>query len=107
MAAAYGAVTPTGIAIGVGVRGTFQPNDPTTILVIGILDALSAGVLLYGALVDMIAKDFLSGEMLQVSSSRLAVAMVSVVVGAAIMSLRGSSSIMIILSGIAKTLTGC
>lgn len=81
-------MTPTGIAIGVGVRNTFQPNDPSTIIVIGVLDSLSAGVLLYGALVDMIAKDFLSGEMLEASTGRLCVAIISLVVGAAIMSLR-------------------
>lgn len=86
--AAYGLVTPFGIALGVGVRNTFQANDPSTILTIGILDSLSAGILLYGALVNLIAKDFLTGEMLEVSNGRLGVALVSLFVGAALMSLR-------------------
>lgn len=86
--AAYGLVTPFGAALGVGVRNTFQANDPTTILTIGILDSLSAGVLLYGALVNLIAKDFLAGQMLDVSNGRLSVALVSLFVGAALMSLR-------------------
>lgn len=85
--AAYGLVTPLGIAIGVGVRNTFQPNDPNTILVIGILDSLSAGVLLYGALVNLLAKDFLTGEMLDASNLRLGGALLSMFVGAALMSL--------------------
>lgn len=87
--AAYGFVTPVGVAIGLGVRNSFQPNDPTTILAIGVLDSLSAGVLLYGALVNLIAKDFLAGQMLDVSHARLSVALLSLFVGAALMSLSG------------------
>lgn len=88
--AAYALVTPIGIAIGIGVRNTFQANDPSTILTIGILNSLSAGVLLYGALVNLIAKDFLAGQMLEVSNARLGVALISMFVGAALMSLRKS-----------------
>jgi hypothetical protein len=86
--AAYSLVTPIGISTGIGVRNTFTPNDPSTILVIGILDSLSAGVLMYGALVNLLAKDFLAGEMLDVSNRRLCVALASLFVGAALMSLR-------------------
>lgn len=85
---AYSLVTPCGISIGVGVRKTFQPNDPSTILTIGILDSISAGVLLYGALVDMIANDFLHGEMLEASTPRIWIALISVLIGAIIMSIR-------------------
>lgn len=81
------------MAIGVGVRNTFQSNDPSTILTIGVLNSLSAGVLLYGALVNLIAKDFLTGPMLEVSNSRLGVALVSMFVGAALMSLRAFSNV--------------
>lgn len=89
MFAAYAFVTPIGIAIGIGVRNTFQANDPTTILTIGVLNSLSAGVLLYGALVNLIAKDFLTGQMLEVSNRRLGVALTSLFIGAALMSLLG------------------
>lgn len=87
-AVAYVLVTPLSIALGLGVRSTFKANDPATILTIGSLNSLSAGVLLYGALTDLLAKDFLSGPMLDVSTGRLSVALVSVLVGAFVMSLR-------------------
>ncbi|KAN0060707.1 hypothetical protein ACQY0O_007365 [Thecaphora frezii] len=86
---AYAFVTPVGIALGTGVRTVFEPNDPTTIIAIGVLDSLSAGVLLYGALVDMLAKDFLFGPMLDASDVRLSVALVSLLFGAGVMSLMG------------------
>ncbi|SPO39877.1 uncharacterized protein PSFLO_05358 [Pseudozyma flocculosa] len=86
---AYAFVTPVGIALGTGVRTVFEPNDPTTIIAIGVLDSLSAGVLLYGALVDMLAKDFLFGPMLDASNRRLGVALAALLVGAAVMSLLG------------------
>ena len=84
---AYAFVTPIGIALGTGVRSTFEPNDPATILAIGILDSMSAGVLLYGALVDLLAKEFLFGQMLDASNKRICVALVSLLWGAGVMSL--------------------
>ncbi|CAG8567119.1 4886_t:CDS:2 [Paraglomus occultum] len=55
----YGTTTPLGIAIGIGVRFTYDANSPTSLLIQGILDSLSAGILLYTALVQLIASDFI------------------------------------------------
>lgn len=85
---AYAFVTPVGIALGTGVRTVFEPNNPSTIIAIGVLDSISAGVLLYGALVDLLAKEFLFGAMLDASDCRLAVALASLLFGAGVMSLR-------------------
>ena len=41
----YGIRTPVGIAIGLGVRTTYNPNSATASIVSGVLDSLSAGVL--------------------------------------------------------------
>lgn len=84
---AYAFVTPVGIALGTGVRTVFEPNNPSTIIAIGVLDSISAGVLLYGALVDLLAKEFLFGPMLDASDRRLAVALASLLFGAGVMSL--------------------
>ncbi|SPO46717.1 uncharacterized protein PSANT_04403 [Moesziomyces antarcticus] len=86
---AYAFVTPVGIALGTGVRTVFEPNNPSTIIAIGVLDSISAGVLLYGALVDLLAKEFLFGPMLDASDRRLAVALASLLFGAGVMSLLG------------------
>jgi hypothetical protein len=40
-------MTPLGIAIGLGVRETYNGNGATANIVSGILDATSAGILLY------------------------------------------------------------
>jgi hypothetical protein len=45
--------TPLGIAIGLGVRHSYTPNGATASIVSGILDALSAGILIYTGLVEV------------------------------------------------------
>src|SRR5438067_1146701 len=47
MSLAYGTTTPLGIAIGLGVRETYDPSSATALIVQGVLDSISAGVLLY------------------------------------------------------------
>lgn len=82
-------VTPFGIALGVICRTFFNAESPSTIYAIGVLDSLSAGVLLYGAVVDLLAKEFFMGEMMDASDERNLVAILSILVGGGIMSLMG------------------
>ena len=49
----YGLTTPIGIAIGLGVRTSYNPDSTTASIVSGILDSLSAGVLVYTGLVEV------------------------------------------------------
>lgn len=42
-----------GIAVGLGVRSTYNPNSTTANIVSGILDAFSAGILIYTGLVEV------------------------------------------------------
>ncbi len=58
LAAAFSLVTPLGMAIGIGVLDKFNGNDPQTIVAIGVLDALSAGILLWVGIVEMWAADW-------------------------------------------------
>ncbi|KAK3984551.1 hypothetical protein QBC44DRAFT_353586 [Cladorrhinum sp. PSN332] len=58
LAAAFALVTPLGMAIGIGVLSQFNGNDPQTIVAIGVLDALSAGILLWVGVVEMWASDW-------------------------------------------------
>jgi zinc transporter 1/2/3 len=49
----YGITTPLGIAVGLGVRTTYNPGSTTASIVSGVLDALSSGILLYTGLVEV------------------------------------------------------
>ena len=49
----YGITTPIGIAVGLGVKTTYNPGSTTASIVSGVLDSLSAGILLYTGLVEV------------------------------------------------------
>jgi len=54
----FALTTPVGIAAGIGVHsGTYNPKSVSSLLVTGILDSLSAGVLIYVALVNLITAE--------------------------------------------------
>lgn len=59
LGAAYAIVTPLGMAIGLGLRTTYDSSSQTALLVSGILDAISSGILLYTGLVELLAHEFL------------------------------------------------
>jgi solute carrier family 39 (zinc transporter), member 1/2/3 len=90
LAAAFAIVTPLGMGIGIGVLQNFNGNDPSTIIAIGTLDALSAGILVWVGVVEMWAHDWmLGGEMTTAGPVRTALGMVALVAGMALMSLLG------------------
>jgi zinc transporter 1/2/3 len=90
LAAAFAVVTPLGMAIGIGVLNSFNGNDPSTIVAIGTLDALSAGILVWVGIVEMWAHDWtLGGEMTRASPVKTALGMTGLVAGMAVMSLLG------------------
>ncbi|KAJ8478213.1 hypothetical protein OPV22_021940 [Ensete ventricosum] len=72
MACFFAITTPAGIAAGAGVASSFNANSPRALVVEGLLDSVSAGILIYMALVDLIAADFLGRRIS--SSVRLQVA---------------------------------
>jgi zinc transporter 1/2/3 len=86
----YGFTTPIGIAAGLGVRSTYNPESTTASIVSGVMDALSSGVLIYTGLVELLAHEFLfSKEMAEASNSKLAYSCLCMVFGAGIMALLG------------------
>lgn len=60
MGFAYGLTTPIAIAIGLGVRTDYSPGSQTALVVNGIFDSISAGILIYTGLVDLMAREFFS-----------------------------------------------
>jgi zinc transporter 1/2/3 len=86
----YSAMTPLGIAIGLGVRTTYNPDSTTASIVSGTLDSLSAGVLLYTGLVELLAHEFLfNPRMRQASTGRVVYGCSCMILGAGIMALLG------------------
>ncbi|KAH7336592.1 zinc/iron transporter [Rhexocercosporidium sp. MPI-PUGE-AT-0058] len=89
MAGIFTLITPIGMAIGVGVLQHFNGNDPATIVAIGTLDALSAGILLWVGLVEMLAHDWMWGDMAKASFMKSFVGGFSLVSGLVLMSVLG------------------
>jgi len=59
LAIGYGISTPIAIAIGLGVRDSYPPGSQTTLIVNGIFDSISAGILIYTGLVELMAHEFM------------------------------------------------
>ncbi|CAM1505868.1 Fc.00g115050.m01.CDS01 [Cosmosporella sp. VM-42] len=90
LAAGFALVTPIGMAIGIGVLNTFNGNDPSTIIAIGTLDALSAGILVWVGLVEMWAHDWmLGGELTDAGWLTTTLAMFGLLSGMILMSVLG------------------
>lgn len=59
LGAAYSLSTPISIAVGLGVRNTYPPGSQTALIVNGVFDSISAGILLYTGLVELMAHEFM------------------------------------------------
>lgn len=81
-------VTPIGVAIGIGVGSAYQSESQLALGFEGAFDSLSAGILIYNAIADLIIPTFSEDEMPQ-STWLQAAAMCALFAGAAIMSLIG------------------
>ncbi|CEP63023.1 uncharacterized protein LALA0_S07e00650g [Lachancea lanzarotensis] len=86
---AYGITTPISIAIGLGVRTTYDGNSYTVNVVSGVLDAISAGILIYTGLVELLARDFLFYQKPDRDVKKVCFSLACVLFGAGIMSLLG------------------
>ena len=91
LAAAFALITPVGMAIGIGVLDQFNGNDPATLISIGTLDALSAGILVWVGVVEMWAGDWMmpGGELVESGIVMTMVAFTGLIAGMALMSLLG------------------
>ncbi|KAI9681511.1 MAG: hypothetical protein M1817_002795 [Caeruleum heppii] len=89
LAGAYALITPLGMAIGLAVIRRFNGNDPATIVAIGTLDALSAGILVWVSVVDMWSYDWLFGSLSRAGAVHTTVGMTSLVAGMVLMGLLG------------------
>ncbi|OMO86997.1 Zinc/iron permease [Corchorus capsularis] len=82
----FSLTTPLGIAVGIGVSSFYNDNSPTALIVEGVFNSASAGILIYMALVDLLAADFMNPRLQ--SNFRLQIgANLSLLLGTACMSL--------------------
>lgn len=90
LASAFAVVTPIGMAIGIGVLGRFNGNDPSTIIALGTLDSLSAGILVWVGVVEMLAEDWMpGGELAGAGLLATSLGMTGLVSGMVVMSVLG------------------
>ena len=89
LCAAYGLTTPISIAVGLGVRTTYNPGSFTANVVSGVLDSMSAGILIYTGLVELLARDFLFNPLRTKDNKRIAYMIICVLLGTGVMALLG------------------
>ncbi|KAG6503630.1 zinc transporter 5-like [Zingiber officinale] len=56
----FSLTTPAGVVIGIGISSVYNENSPSSLITQGILDSVAAGILIYMALVDLLAADFMN-----------------------------------------------
>ncbi|OJD36797.1 plasma membrane low affinity zinc ion protein [Diplodia corticola] len=90
LAIAFGISTPIAIAIGLGVRSSFSPESATSLIANGVFDSVSAGILIYTGLVELMAHEFMfSPTMSKAPIKTVLSAFGLMCLGAALMALLG------------------
>lgn len=86
----YAICTPVGVAVGLGVRESYNGNGVAANIVSGVLDATSAGILLYTGLVELLAHEIiLNPRMMQSSTGKLTYIFCCMLLGSGLMALLG------------------
>ncbi|KAJ2832138.1 hypothetical protein J3B01_004994 [Coemansia erecta] len=88
-ASIFALTTPLGQVIGIAVRESFAPRAPSSLLAMGVLDALSAGILLYSAVANLLVEEFAAFEFHQASRKMRIVCFAAMYAGCAAMSVIG------------------
>ncbi|EAQ88851.1 hypothetical protein CHGG_05470 [Chaetomium globosum CBS 148.51] len=87
----YGCTTPIGQAIGLATHTLYSPDSEFGLILVGTMNAVSSGLLVFAALIELLAEDFLSDESWSVLRGRRRVmACLLVLFGAICMSLVGA-----------------
>ncbi|KAB5594798.1 Zinc-regulated transporter 1 [Ceratobasidium theobromae] len=86
----YGITTPVGIAAGLGIRSSYNPGSTASSIIGGMFDSISAGILLYTGLVELLAHEFIfNPTMHRAPMGKLLYACGMMCFGAALMALLG------------------
>lgn len=91
MVLAYGTTTPIGQAIGLVVHNLYDPQSAAGLLMVGFMNAISSGLLVFAGLVQLLAEDFLSDKSYGILKGRRRwEAFGAVLAGASLMALVGA-----------------
>ncbi|ANB14822.1 high-affinity Zn(2+) transporter ZRT1 [Sugiyamaella lignohabitans] len=86
---AYGLTTPVCVAIGLGVRTAYDGNSYNANIIQGVLDSISAGILIYTGLVELLARDYIFNENRTKDLKKLTFSIIFILMGAGLMALLG------------------
>ncbi|KAG4435163.1 hypothetical protein IFR05_009363 [Cadophora sp. M221] len=88
---AFGTTAPIGQAIGLIARNSYDPQSAFALIIVGVFNAISSGLLIFAATVDLLAEDFLSDEAQLLMTKKMKIwAFTFVLMGAAGMSIVGA-----------------
>ena len=86
----YSLVTPIGLAIGLGVRHTYNEESAKASYITGTFDSVSSGILLYTGLVELLAHEFIFNEKMRTAPiGKVLLNVAEMMLGAGIMALLG------------------
>ncbi|KAL9100498.1 MAG: hypothetical protein Q9163_004137 [Psora crenata] len=89
-AVSYGLSTPIAIAVGLGVRRSYSPGTQTSLIVNGVFDSISAGILIYTGLVELMAHEFMFSTYMRRAELKVVLSAFGVMcLGAGLMALLG------------------
>ncbi|XP_015692491.2 zinc transporter 6 [Oryza brachyantha] len=89
MCVMFSVTTPLGILLGMAIfhMTGYDDSSPNALIIEGLLGSLSAGILVYMALVDLISLDFFHNKMMSSSLKLKKISYITLVLGSASMSL--------------------
>lgn len=83
--------TPLGQAIGIGTHTLYDPDSVFGLILVGVMNAISSGLLIYASLIELLAEDFLTDHSWAVlRGKKRVVACILVFLGALAMSVVGA-----------------
>ncbi|MCJ1471977.1 hypothetical protein MMC13_000621 [Lambiella insularis] len=90
MGIGYALSTPIALAVGLGVRNVYTPGSQTALIVNGVFDSISAGILIYTGLVELMAHEFMFSEVMRKARLRVVLSAFGVMcLGAGLMAVLG------------------
>ncbi|KAI8871573.1 Zinc/iron permease, partial [Ramicandelaber brevisporus] len=85
----FSLTTPLGVCIGVAIHKLYNENSPAALITQGVMDSVSAGILIYMAYVGLIAEEFSSKPFRKLSRAMKVASFASLYFGAIAMALLG------------------
>lgn len=83
--------TPLGQAIGIGTHTLYDPDSVFGLILVGVMNAISSGLLIYASMIELLAEDFLTDHSWAVlRGKKRVIACVLVFLGALAMSVVGA-----------------